>query len=352
MRDTILTSLLLASAAALTSAVSLECLQTRSEELAAAASCGHKGSLNYCFANLPLSTQPEALADKLERCFVGAGCTPSESKIESVFVMRRCDAASPDLRRARRQPDSDDSLLAAAKEEEPLLAPRAALPAMITAMLLPRQTPTNNNAPTPAAATSQSSPSPCFTDSTTTVTTCPVQTTGADAGKKLDCFQTAIVSAVCREGLICQSDNQGNPSCMFKQSGLGIDGIIIAVVFAGALVISLVSVCIFCCRERAEHKRLDRAAEAARIAKEAKTQATVAAKRPGVSVTGGVGGGAAAVEGQPLMYQTGGGAGGGSSSPGPQQTSFGQQHMQLQQQPGYGAANPFADGEHEGHPLS
>jgi hypothetical protein len=340
MRGTVLPSLLLASAA-IASAGRLECFRTRSRELASAASCGDAGSLSDCFSNLPLSTPPEALVQELERCFVSAGCTSAESKIEGAWVMRRCDAGSPDLRRARHQPDSDDPLLVAAKD--PQLGPRDALPAM-TAMVLPRQT--TAGAATATGSNTLTSPSPCFTDSTTSTTTCPVQTTGPDAGKRLACSTIVITSAVCREGLICKSDSEGNPSCMYKQSALGVDGIIIAVVFAGALFVGLLSVCILCCRERAEHQRLERAAEAARIAKEAKAQATAAAKRPGLSVTGPVS--SPAVEGQPLMYQGGGDA---PSSPSAQQMSFAQQPYQLQSQQGYGAPNPFADGAHDDHAL-
>ncbi|KAK4234676.1 hypothetical protein C8A03DRAFT_47044 [Achaetomium macrosporum] len=321
MRDTILASLFLASAT-LTSASRLECLHNRSEELASVASCGDKGSLNYCFSHLPLSTQPEALSEELERCFSSAGCTSAESQIEAFWVLKRCESPSSDLRRSRRQPDNEDSLAAAAKE--PLMAARNAMPA-ITAMVIPRQT----TAATTAATTNPSSPSPCFSDTTSSITSCPIQTTGADAGKKLSCFPTVLTSAVCRDGLICTSDKQGNPSCMYKQSSLGVDGTIIAIIFASAIVISIVSICFLCCRERREHKRIERAAEAARIAKEAKT-ATVTAKRPGISVTGGVS--SPVVEGQPLMNQ-------GPPSPG------------LQGQQGYGAANPFADGSSDGHAL-
>ncbi|KAK4121582.1 hypothetical protein N657DRAFT_622939 [Parathielavia appendiculata] len=314
MRDTVLGSLFLASAT-LASAHRPECLSTRSRELAAAASCGDKGSLNYCISNLPASPQPEAVSQELERCFVSAGCTPAESQIEAFWVLKRCDAASADLRRGRRQNDDHDAVDA-------------------------RQTTTAAAAATTTAFNdNESSPSPCFTDSPTEITVCPIQTTGADAGKKLSCYPTATTTPKCRDGLICQSDAQGNPSCMYKQSSLGIEGTIIAIVFASAIVLSIVAVCFMCCRERREHRRIERAAEAARIAKEAKTSATVAGKRPGAAVTG-----AGGVEAsQPLMYhQADGGLSGGPQHYPPPMPSM---------QQGYGAANPFADAAHDGHPL-
>ncbi|KAH6856944.1 hypothetical protein B0I37DRAFT_87079 [Chaetomium sp. MPI-CAGE-AT-0009] len=345
MRDTILAALFLASAT-LTSAGRLECLHTHSEELSIAASCGHKGSLNYCFSQLPITTQPEDLTSYLEHCFVSAGCTSDESQIEARRVLEQCDTGA-DLRRGRRQFASEnsngDSSPVAAGAKEPLLEARNPLAAGLTAaMNLPRFTDLAaivGRQDQATTATARASPSPCFTDVTTDITTCPTQSTGTDAGKKLSCFPTTMATPECREGLICKSDGKGNPSCMYKHSALGVDGIIIAAIFAGAIAVGIGSVCFLCCRERSEHRRTERAAEAARIAKEAKTQATVAAKRAGTSVTGGVSG--PAVEGQPLMYQGGGAAG--PSSPGPQQQHF--------PQGGYSAGNPFTDAGNDGHPM-
>ncbi|KAL2177032.1 uncharacterized protein P884DRAFT_243846 [Thermothelomyces heterothallicus CBS 202.75] len=346
MRDAaVLSSLLLASATtALASAASLlECLHTRSRDLAAAASCGHEASLNDCFSNLPVTAEPDLLSSALESCFVNAGCTAAESRIEALHVLEQCDKQLADLRHRRRRHDGPVAPAAAAARE-PLLEDRAAepLPAGITAMNLPRETyaamaARQDDATTTVGTESPSSPSPCFTDVTSHTTTCTIKTDGP-SGKEMSCYPTAIATPRCRDGLICTSDARGNPSCMYKHSRLETDGIIIAIVFASVIVISVVSICFLCCRERREHRRLERAAEAARIAKEAKTQATVAAKRPGPSVTGPVSG--AAVEGQPLMYQTGGAA---PSSPGAQQQQFPQQQ--------YAAGNPFTDAGPDGHPL-
>lgn len=336
MRDTILASLFLASAT-LTSASRLECLHTRSLELASYAACGDEGSLNYCFSHLPLTTQSDSLSGELERCFVSAGCTVAESQIEAATVLRHCDTTSAvpaDLRRGRRQFVSEDGSDSDSDSDVPdkgAKEPFHALLARVTAaMQLPRQTPgvaglaARQDAPSPTTS-EPSSPSPCFVDTTTEITSCPTQTTGSDAGKKLSCFPTVMVTPKCRDGVICKSDAQGNPSCMYKHSTLGLDGIIISAVFAGAIAVSIIAICFMCCRERSEHRRIERAAEAARIAKEAKTQATVAGKRAGQSVTGGVSG--PAVEGQPLMSQ------GAPPSPGLQ------------------GGNPFSDGDHNGHPM-
>lgn len=349
MRDSILTSLVLATAT-LTSATRLECLHTRSRELAVAATCGDETALSACFSSIAPSTQPDALAQSLEDCFLSAGCTPAESQIEAAWALTQCNAPpSNDLRRGRRQPlspednsesdsdsdsdsDDDDTLSLGAAAAAPLLGARNPLPAEITAMVARQETTT---APTPTTDGPRGSPSPCFTDEINTVETCPVVN-----GKKGACSMVPVATPKCRDGLICKSDGRGNPSCMYKESSLGLAGIIIAAVFATFIVGAVVAVCFFCCRERREHRRIERAAEAARIAKEAKTQATVAAKRPGVSVTGGVSG--PVVEGQPLMYQSGGGP---SSPGGAQQGGYAPQSQ------GYGGANPFSDAPQDGHPM-
>lgn len=337
------TTLALAFATAASASSRLECLHTRSRDLAAAASCGDEGSLNYCFSHLPLSTPADGLAHEVARCFVNAGCTPDESHIEAFWALHRCDAPSGgDLRRGARHPVNH----LAATTTEPSLG-NAALPTVV------------DNQPHLALRQDQATtgvPSPCFTEQPTEITSCPVQTTGPDKGKKLSCFPTTTSNLVCREGLICKSDLRGTQSCMYKQSSLGVAGIIIAIVLAAAVVISIFSICFLCCRERNEHRRVEKAAEAARIAKEAKTQATVAAKRPAPSVTAEHS--APAVEGQPLMYQVqqpqqqqqppqsqyGMGGGDIAAAGGPAAGSLPYPQQQ------YGGANPFAD-THDAHPL-
>ncbi|KAK0641503.1 hypothetical protein B0T16DRAFT_297696, partial [Cercophora newfieldiana] len=242
-----------------------ECLHTRSQELAAAASCGDEGSLNYCFSHLvstDSATPVEQLTSELESCFVSAGCTNAESQIMALWTLQRCNEAPSDLRRRR-----DGAI--------PLPREAGAMPGIT--MVAVRQA---NDEPT-TAAPAPTSTLTCFTETTIEITSCPVQTTGAGAGKKLSCFPTQVPSSVCADNLICQIDNQGNPSCMIKQSKLPLEGIIIAIVFASFIAVSVISICFFCCRERRQQSRLLRAAEAAKIAQEAKTQAMIDAKKSG-----------------------------------------------------------------------
>jgi len=262
----------------------LECLHNRSQELAALASCGDEGSLNYCIANLvstDAATPIEQLTSELESCFVNAGCTNAESQIEALWTLNRCDEEPSELRRRR---------------NGAIPLPREAAPLPGITMMAARQATDNQPAPTAPASPSTLT---CFTETSIDITSCPLQTTGAGAGKKLSCFPTVVPSSVCADGLICQIDAQGNPSCMNKQSKLPLEGIIIAIIFASFIVVSVVSICFFCCKERRQQNRLIRAAEAAKIATEAKTQAKVDAMKAGNR-----GGGASdGMDRQPLMSQ-------------------------------------------------
>ncbi|KAK3353216.1 hypothetical protein B0T25DRAFT_205566 [Lasiosphaeria hispida] len=340
MRDTALSSLLAALASlfllAAASPSRPECLQTHSRELAASASCGNEGSLNYCFSHLSpeSATASELLTAELERCFVSAGCTLAESQIEAFWTLQLCDgdsASNPDLRRRRTHQNPEAAI--------PL--PRAA---GIT--LAPRQETTAAPAPDatapPSPTTKPASPSPCFTETLVSINSCPLQETGPDAGKRLPCFPTVAPSSVCAADLICQVDGQGNPSCMYRQSRLDLSGIIIAVFFASAVFISVCSICFFCCREQRVQRRLTRAAEAAKIAAEAKTQALVAAKRgnssPDAADRQPLMADAPPVPGMPRGYAAGGA--GGYQDHGADEFHRGQQQQ-----------NPFVDDERDAHPL-
>ncbi|KAK0627284.1 hypothetical protein B0T14DRAFT_423150 [Immersiella caudata] len=262
-----------------------ECLHNRSQELAALASCGDEGSINYCFTHLvssDSSTPVEQLASELESCFVSAGCTNAESQIEALWTLQRCNDDPSELRRRR---------------NGAIPLPREAAPMPGITMVAARQA---DNNPTTTAAIPTSTLT-CFTETSVEITSCPVQTTGGDSGKKLSCFPTVVPSSVCADGLICQVDGQGNPSCMVKQSKLPLEGIIIAIVFASFIAVSVISICFFCCRERRQQNRLIRAAEAAKIAQEAKTQAMIDAKK---SASRSVSGGGA--DRTPLMSQPAG----------------------------------------------
>ncbi|KAK0670254.1 hypothetical protein QBC41DRAFT_389979 [Cercophora samala] len=153
----------------------------------------------------------------------------------------------------------------------------------------------NPHSPNPLLARQDrpESPSPCFTEVVTTTTSC--EAIGV-------CTTKPHTSLVCHADYICRSDSQGNPSCMYRESSLGLAGTIIAICFAVALVVSVFSICFLCCKERKEQTRLEKAAEAQKLLKESK----VASKRAqGRSVTGGVTG--VSGDGGSSGYGSGGG---------------------------------------------
>ncbi|KAK3936748.1 hypothetical protein QBC46DRAFT_23798 [Diplogelasinospora grovesii] len=358
-----LLALAVSSTASAASSVS-ECLHTRTSELAALSACGDAGSLNYCISHLPVSqftsSDDSLLTADLERCFFSAGCTPQEASIEAFWTLRRCDSnprSGSDLR--RRQGGVGDGIAANAGLAGPgaIIAARDPAPAPTPAPI-PQAATT-----TAAAAAANSSPATCFTETQVSVTVCPVQSTGTSSGQQLSCYPTTAPSSVCAAGLICKADPEGNPSCMYAQTSFGVAGTVIAIFFAVAITVSIVSICFLCCRERRSQKKLERAAEAAKIAKDAKL-AAAAAKKPSSSVTGAAGAGGM-TENQPLMpappakdlppmipqqYQ---GSGTGHEAPA---EGHGGQGVQFQQQPLYddyygngsnGQPNPFQDP----HPL-
>lgn len=321
-------ALLLRSTAVSATSSAPECLNTHSLALAELASCGDVGSLNHCFSNqvaLDATTAPEQLTSELERCFQNAGCTHAESQIEALWTLQRCSTGhlspedpSSDLRRRR-------------TGAIPLPRGPAPIPG-ITIIAARQDTPPTPTTAGPAA--NPAVPSPCFIETDISITSCPIQSTGASSGKKLPCFPTTVPSEVCAPKLICQIDSRGNPSCMVRQSSLGLAGTIIAIFFAAAVAVSVFTVCFLCCRERKSQRRLMRAAEAAKIAQEAKTQAMLSAKRNAASVADDV-----ALDRQPLMGQ--------------QQQGGGHQLPPMPSQyagaTGYGGGaqgNPFADDGH------
>ncbi|KAK3390592.1 hypothetical protein B0H63DRAFT_120614 [Podospora didyma] len=327
MRSTIPTSILLlaSSVGAATppsSEPTPECLRSHGQELAAAALCGDTGSLVRCFSHVSLAATPATLGPSLEQCLVNAGCTAAEAQTEAIWMLRRCDAASASDLRRRRDSAAGVGALPNLVGREPIITMEARQDAA---------------APTPAAAGTQ-----CLTPSEYEIEVCPTDA----AGKKGSCSKIKQSMDVCIQGKICHFDTQGKASCMDRQSNLGVAGTIIAIFFTVVIAASVFSICFLCCRERNVQKRLERAAEVSRIAKEAKLSATVAAKQNPASA--GAAADNAGEDRQPLMAAHDLPP----LPPMPQQYSGGYQpHLQHQESQDFGGQqNPFADA-HDPHAL-
>jgi len=325
--QTRLSALLLASAAgtALAAPDRSECLRTRSDELAALAACGHAGSIRYCLSQLPVQAHL-CTAEALHRCFVDAGCTADEARIEAAWTLRRCDekAGSDDLGDLRRRQNRDDDApttpagrpTGGGGRTTPAAPQRTTerqqpTPTQQQQQNTPQQTSqqetevavvtvvaSSTSANAVSSFVSSSTPLVCFTTTTVSTTTCPVQSTGPKSGKEtLPCFPTQVSFPTCAAGLLCKSDSQGNPVCMKIDNTFSTAGIIISLFFAVATTIAVAAICFFCCRERRAQKKLVRAAEAAAIAR----AAALDKKRPSVGVRS-VSAQSGVSDQQPLMH--------------------------------------------------
>ncbi|KAL1893577.1 hypothetical protein Sste5346_006408 [Sporothrix stenoceras] len=276
-----------------------ECLNTHAAELAKFAACGHVGSIEYCIENRLPKSSAEISAETLAQCFVNAGCQPDEALIEATWTIQRCGrpmadayapkhavAAAAELRRRKPNNNAVPAPTPTEKDDAKFLA---ATP------LLPRADSTFSGTITSTLV--------CLTTTTVSTTVCPVQSTGANAGKTtLSCYSTIALFPTCAAGLMCDTDDTlGETTCMKKENNPGAAGIVIAIVFASGVVIAVATMCFFCCRERRTHARMAKAAEAAAIAR----QAAIDSKRPSAGVrnmsASAQGGGQNAADSQPLM---------------------------------------------------
>lgn len=284
----------------------LECLRTRSHELASIAACGDLGALNHYFSNFPttLSTGDKKFLKTLTKCYTDSGCNDEETPEQIAIAAKRCSeparpANHPYHNLGSRSLNGNGGAFynhrlripVPAQPAEPVAIARAAVTAppvepdvalMMSKVTAPALLARADEAAEtrPVAGTERpKSPLICLTKSDKSIQSCPTQSTGTASGKKLPCFETSVPVDVCVEGLICRNENGQGISCMYKQSSLDTAGIVMAIYFAATISLSICGLCFFCCRERRTQKKLERAAEAAKIAKEAKTSAMVANKR-------------------------------------------------------------------------
>ncbi|CCC11058.1 unnamed protein product [Sordaria macrospora k-hell] len=277
-------TLLLFSPVSASEVPSLECLRTRSYELAAHSACGDEGALKHYFSTFPtdLSTGDEKFLKTLTKCYIDSGCNKEETPGQIVEAAKRCAAPAVHehhhlgLRSLNEKGIyNHPGRLRIPVPAQPVVEARAAVTAAPVepdvALMMSKVTAPAVLRRTDEAAETRPSPKE--------VQSCPTQSTGTASGKKLPCFETSVPVDVCVEGLICRNENGQGISCMYKQSGLDTAGIVMAIYFAATIALSICGLCFFCCRERRTMKKLESAAEAAKIAKEAKTSAMVANKR-------------------------------------------------------------------------
>ncbi|KAK0386989.1 hypothetical protein NLU13_5303 [Sarocladium strictum] len=121
------------------------------------------------------------------------------------------------------------------------------------------------------------------------------------------CSDTTAQRSSCKPGKTCSMDSNGTNICMDLKDDLGVAGIVIAIIFASAIVIGIGALTFLCCKDRKQQKRLQAKAEATALARAATRKKRAAEMR------------------QPLMSQQ-------QLAPGPDTSAL-----------GGGAADPFHD---------
>ncbi|KAH8912166.1 hypothetical protein BR93DRAFT_963360 [Coniochaeta sp. PMI_546] len=293
----------------------LQCLRSDNHHIIEQTACGDEGSIAYCLGNLQ-PTAWDALVKQVETCYVNAGCNEAEAGVETLWTLSQCDPAKErgaDLRKRQAAKASDTetaapnkpattakagpktTLVAATTEPAPTTEKAATTEQAATTTTQATTSSTeaettsattqDTSSPTTATATAAAAglahsgrPLQCFTTSLVPVTSCPIQSTGSRSGHAMSCFPTTVPTSVCAEGLICDLDGNGNPSCMYAYTNFDAAGVVIAIFFAVAVTAAVALIATLCCREKRQQKR----AEAAAIAKEA--QLLSAKARMGVSV--------------------------------------------------------------------
>jgi hypothetical protein len=275
-------------ASSFASATQSDCLHAQNDVLAELASCGHKGSLEYCFSQLPAVPFPRA---ELVNCFVNAGCTEAESEIEAIWMLHRCDFAQKYTDLRKRQLGNDGSTTARTTARTTTQQQRTTVRPQTTAapttekesstdsVEVVTQTVSPSNQQTTAGPVT--TPLNCLDTKTVSTTFCPIQSTGPDAGKvTLPCFPTETTFTECAAGLFCDVDKgTGNPVCMKLQTNLTTGGIVVALFFAAAIVGAIGFMTFFCCKEKSRERKLKAKAEAAAIAKAAALNSSSASTR-------------------------------------------------------------------------
>lgn len=148
-----------------------DCIKASRVELARQSSCGNRNALAECFSS---ADNDGYLVGSLEWCFVSAGCSPSNAKVEAFWTLRRCEPdADADLRRRKR---ADLGVMPAMRE-----------PAIFEA-----------REATTTTASNEPSPSVCYTTVEVKMTAC-ITPVGA---KTTQCGPSTMPSLECAAGLI------------------------------------------------------------------------------------------------------------------------------------------------------
>lgn len=244
-----------------------ECLTSNAAHIATFSSCAtDRPLLAHCLSNLDAPAAQEYIAS----CHVDAGCSSEEATSDAAVALAHCHDMTDgaDLRRR-------DDL-----GYMPLLDKRQA-------------SMTGNE---------------CLDTYTIDTTACDTSTNDGRLTTG-SCSSTTAARSSCKPGKTCSMDSTGTDICMDLKDDLDVAGIVIAIIFASAIVIGIGALTFLCCKDRREQKRLQAKAEATALARAATKKKRAADQR------------------QPLMAQHQ------QPAPGPDTSAL-----------GGGGADPFHDG--------
>ncbi|RSL93359.1 hypothetical protein CDV31_014741 [Fusarium ambrosium] len=233
-----------------------ECLSQNSADLAAYADCADQSALASCLSKLESTEGPAVQA-----CYTDAGCSSDEAAAEARRTWQRCEelAKGEDLK--KRFPAAP----------LPTLAPRVAAAGesgpKVKRTLFKRET------------ADTSSGKDCLTAKVKDTTACDVKTKSGSA-ETGSCSSVTTTTSTCRDDVICTMlDNSNETICLVKKE-MDTAGIIIAIVFAGALALMMGYLTFMCCRDKKEQKRLAAKSEAVALARAATKKQRAAQRQP------------------------------------------------------------------------
>lgn len=202
-----------------------DCLTSNAAHLADLSTCTTDRSLlAHCLSNL----DPPAAREYIASCHIDAGCSPEDAASEAQSALDHCHdmVSGADLRRR------DFGYM-------PLLGRQA----------------------------SQTG-GECLETYTVDTTTCDVATNDGQVSTGA-CRDTTAERSSCKAGKTCSMDSSGTDICMDLHDDLDVAGIVIAIIFASAIVIGIGALTFLCCKDRKEQKRLHAKAEATALARAA-----------------------------------------------------------------------------------
>lgn len=242
------TSLLLFPLAAFASESFNDCLIKNSQDLAEFADCGHQGSLAVCLSQLTSFSESDITA-----CYSSVGCSAREAYDETISTLERCRelAKTGELKKRFRA---------------------APLPTLFGRA--DSSSTGKSSTQTGGVLTGEA----CFTSHPHKTSSCDLTTSGKRTITGT-CVPTTVTTSTCAPTMICTVDGSNQDICM-EIVRMDIGGIIITLVFAGALVIGIAALTWACCKDRKQQKRLVAKAEAVALARAATKKQRAAQRQP------------------------------------------------------------------------